>query len=563
MSWIDLPDLLSAPSTDRLVAHGPELDHAAFTAQSLRVAGSLKAASAKRVGLWFRDAAQLGIALLACWRAEAIAVLPGELQPNTVAVLDADVDLWLSDAPHSLLPPAKTRLLADLAGHAPLATSALDAGVSGVEICTSGSSGHPKRIFKRWAQLRDEVRALEHQWKATANPACVMGSVSPQHMYGLPFRVLWPLCAGRPIVRAQLSFPEDLHAATLLHRPAIWVTSPALLRRLSDTIEWTQLAPGLIQVFSSGGPLPADLARTLQARLGCLPTEIYGSSETGAVAWRQGQTDWQALPGLSARAAPDGALHARAPWIDAADEHTADAVKLQDGRFALLGRLDRIVKIEEKRVALPMLEQALAEHDCVSEARVGRAPGAPRLTALVALNETGRHQLRNGGRTALAGNLKKHLAQRFEPLAVPRSWRFVDALPWNAQNKLPQSVFDQTAGPRPTAPIMAQAYATGATDRRYALTIPLDLAHFPGHFAPTPVVPGVALIGWAMTLATRDLLPALRFGGMEALKFQRLTRPGDTVDLAMRWDAQRGKVYFEYTLDGSPCASGRIVAASS
>src|SRR5690606_11982021 len=83
MSWIDLPDLLSAPSTDRLVAHGPELDHAAFTAQSLRVAGSLKAASAKRVGLWFRDAAQLGIALLACWRAEAIAVLPGELQPNT------------------------------------------------------------------------------------------------------------------------------------------------------------------------------------------------------------------------------------------------------------------------------------------------------------------------------------------------------------------------------------------------------------------------------------------------------------------------------------------------
>lgn len=563
MSWIDLPDLLSAPRADRLIAHTPELDHAAYMAQSLSVAGALQAASARRVGLWFHDAAQLGIALLACWRAHAVAVLPGELQPHTATTLDADVDLWLSDAAHALLPAAKTRLLAGLAGHAPLPAVTLDAGIAGIELCTSGSSGHPKRIFKQWAQLRDEIQALEHQWKAAANAACVMGSVSPQHMYGLPLRVLWPLCAGRPIVRAQLSFPEDLYAATLEHLPAVWITSPALLRRLSDTIEWGRLRPGLIQVFSSGGPLLADLSRTLETRLGCLPTEIYGSSETGAVAWRQGQGDWQPLPGLHAGAAPDGALRARAPWINAADEHTADAVTVQAGRFTLLGRLDRIVKIEEKRVALPMLEQALAEHECVSEARVGRAPGASRLTALVALNKTGRHQLRNGGRAALVNTLKQHLAHRFEPLAVPRSWRFVDALPWNAQNKLPQSVFDEAAGPRPTAPIMPPAYAHGAADRRYAFSIPLDLAHFAGHFAPTPVVPGVALVGWAMTLATRDLLPELRFGGMEALKFQRLTRPGDTVDLAMRWDAQRDKVYFEYTLGGLPCASGRIVAAAS
>lgn len=562
MNWIDLPDLLSAPRADRLVAHGPELDHAECMAQSLGVAGALKAASARRVGLWFRDAAQLGTALLACWRAEVIAVLPGELQPHTVATLDADVELWLSDAAHALLPAAKTRHLADLAGHVPLSATVLDTNAAGIELRTSGSSGHPKRIFKRWAQLRDEVQALEHQWKAAATTATVMGSVSPQHMYGLPFRLLWPLCAGRPIVRAQLSFPEDLYAATLQHCPTVWVTSPALLRRLSDTIAWETLAPGILQIFSSGGPLPADVSRSLTARLGCPPTEIYGSSETGAVAWRQGPADWQTLPGLCASVAPDGALRARAPWINAADEHTADAVTLQDGRFALLGRLDRIVKIEEKRVALPMLEQALAEHDGVSEARVGQALGATRLTALVALNETGRHRLRNGGRAALINALKQHLAHRFEPLALPRSWRFVDALPWNAQNKLPQSVFDHAAGSRPTAPRMPQAYAVGTDDRRYALSIPLDLAHFPGHFAPTPVVPGVALVGWAMTLATRDLQPGLRFGGIEALKFRRLARPGDTVDLAMRWDAQRAKMYFEYTLDGLACASGRIVAAA-
>src|SRR5690606_33687374 len=33
MSWIDLTDMLSAPRSGRLVAHDPDLDHAAFMAQ--------------------------------------------------------------------------------------------------------------------------------------------------------------------------------------------------------------------------------------------------------------------------------------------------------------------------------------------------------------------------------------------------------------------------------------------------------------------------------------------------------------------------------------------------
>ncbi|MCY1181969.1 hypothetical protein D9M73_225040 [compost metagenome] len=46
---------------------------------------------------------------------------------------------------------------------------------------------------------------------------------------------------------------------------------------------------------------------------------------------------------------------------------------------------------------------------------------------------------------------------------------------------------------------------------------------------------------------------------MEVLKFQQLVRPGDPLQLTLRFDAERGKLYFAYSNAGVPCSSGRIV----
>ncbi|MFD2980293.1 AMP-binding protein, partial [Klebsiella pneumoniae] len=89
----------------------------------------------------------------------------------------------------------------------------LDLRACRISLCTSGSSGEPKRIDKQLRQLAIEVQVLEDLWGADLGPACIIGSVATQHIYGLLFRVLWPLCAGRPFVRRQLPFPEDLQRA--------------------------------------------------------------------------------------------------------------------------------------------------------------------------------------------------------------------------------------------------------------------------------------------------------------------------------------------------------------
>ncbi len=85
------------------------------------------------------------------------------------------------------------------------------------------------------------------------------------------------------------------------------------------------------------------------------PVEIYGSSETGGIAWRQTESLWQPLPGVQLALNTEGALRIDSPWLALGQtEQTADAAELfADGRFALRGRLDRIIKLEEKRISLP------------------------------------------------------------------------------------------------------------------------------------------------------------------------------------------------------------------
>src|SRR5690606_21874105 len=133
-------------------------------------------------------------------------------------------------------------------------------------------SGEPKLIEKRLRQLANEGEVLEDQWGAELGQACISGSVAAQHIYGLLFRVLWPLCAGRPLLRRTLPFPDDLPLASRGQADFCLVASPAPLTRMGDNLDWLALRR-VRRVLSSGGPLPAADAQQLPQRLDQAPTD--------------------------------------------------------------------------------------------------------------------------------------------------------------------------------------------------------------------------------------------------------------------------------------------------
>ena len=72
------------------------------------------------------------------------------------------------------------------------------------------------------------------------------------------------------------------------------------------------------------------------------------------------------------------------------------------------------------------------------------------------------------------------------------------------------------------------------------------------------MLPGVVQVEWAFNLGQQLMAVPTRFAGMEVLKFQQLVRPGDTLELHLRFDPQRSKLYFAYRNDDNACSSGRI-----
>ncbi|KAA3652201.1 MAG: AMP-dependent synthetase [Proteobacteria bacterium] len=401
----------------------------------------------RRIALTAPDAADFLAGLLGLLHAGQQVVIPANFQHASVAQCADSCDGVLDTNAIRQLPGVETWTPA-----APLPTDAR------IELTTSGSSGTPKPIIKRLIQLDAEVLAHEVQWGALLGADPVLATVPHFHIYGLLFRLLGPLSAGRPFDTAVAATPHALlNRLRALGRGTV-ISSPAHLSRLDDLLDPAELAPYTTAIISSGAPLGADTAATLGTALGQAPIEVYGSTETGGIAWRrqwpQAGSAWQPLPGVNVAVDEAGVLQVRSPFADGdTPVATGDLAEvLADGRFTLRGRADRILKLEGKRVALPAMEQRLTEHPWVAACAIVLLPGQrDRLGAVASLSAAGQQALAAEGRRAVADTLRTHLLAHFERVTLPRRWRFPATLPYNDRGKLPldalQRLFEETMTP--------------------------------------------------------------------------------------------------------------------
>jgi acyl-coenzyme A synthetase/AMP-(fatty) acid ligase len=557
--WWPLSELACrAPDASRTVARlgdGRGLSHADF----LTRVGCWQSAFAAQVvpewALYLNDPFEFAAALLAAWHAGKTVVLPGDDLPSTVDALLATGCGLAGDLPQALQASAKVAREA-------LDRQPIDLHVAGLKVYTSGSQGRPEAIGKRLIQLACEVEALESAFGAMLDGdgapgpvPTIWATVSHQHIYGLLFLVLWPLAAGRPLAQRRLLYPEDL-AACLGPAPSVLVATPAHLKRLGDQLDWGLARQGLRAVFSSGGPLPFEVSRAVSQALGHVPTEVFGSSETGGIAWRRcasADQAWQPFDKVQWRLDEGGCLAVQSPHLpDAKWWTTSDrAESAGAGSFRLLGRADRIVKIEEKRVSLSAIEQHLLATPWVREARalVIDTPIGARVAVVAVPTPLGREHA-NHGRRVLSNLLRQVLAGVVEAVVLPRRWRFVEALPINAQGKSPEALLaalfmdtpagdevdgaDALTASRPEMPTV-QWDERSETAALATLDIHAGLSVFDGHFEVAPILPGVAQLDWAMSLGRQCFAMPERFVRLEVLKFVRPVPPGTALKVALQF----------------------------
>ena len=362
-----------------------------------------------------------------------ISLLPPNHTPDLIAQLSqrySDV-YCLTDTAHQYR-SLETVYFPALSGPDPLVPSVphIPAEQIAAIIFTSGSTGQPVPNEKSWGGLVRGAAAGRRRLGLQAYPGmAVLGTVPPQHMYGLESTVLMVMQGGLALHAGRPFYPAEILAElTALPRPRCLVTTPIHLRAL--LAEPTAMPP-LDFLLCATAPLPPQLAAAAETRFAAPLYEIYGCTEAGQVATRRTveTVEWRALPDVVLR------QDERGTWVSGGHVETEillhDVIELRgQSTFLLHGRTADLVNIAGKRTSLASLNYHLNSitgvRDGVFVMPEQEDEAVTRLTAFVVAP----------GLTSEAVMIA--LRQRIDAAFLPRPLCLVDSLPRNDTGKLPR-----------------------------------------------------------------------------------------------------------------------------
>ncbi|WP_169710319.1 class I adenylate-forming enzyme family protein [Fangia hongkongensis] len=307
-----------------------------------------------------------------------------------------------------------------------------------IHLYTSGSTGTPVKVSKTLENLCNEAQALSQKF-GVCEDSISYSTVLHSHMYGLMFQIIWPLLEERRIFKDTITYPEELLSLLESSQASIVVTSPAFLSRLDYVGKNTKSLQNTLCI-SAGNLLEDTIAGRLESMFSLYPYEVLGSTETGVVAWRVQQKEfiWQSFKGVSISQTDDKALCVQSDFFPAEKEVMGDKIALIDAKhFKLLGRVDRIVKIEGLRLSLNEFEMRMNKHPWIAQC-YGLVIQKNRqyLACVIQLTEQGEKVLTKEGQRYCNNQLKKYLAAWYDGVLQPKSFRYVENITYNSQGKV-------------------------------------------------------------------------------------------------------------------------------
>lgn len=431
---------------------------------------------------------------------------------------------------------------------------------------TSGSTGASKRIVRTEESLLDDARRLVAEFPEvwSAAPA-VVASIRPEHMYGALWRVRAPAVAGSAVDPAIVFSVEELFAARERYGRFLFVTTPSFLEKALAHPDFAALKGAFHAIVTSGSLLRGETSLAVLAAVGCCPLEIYGSTETGTVAWRRRREgeEWTLVSDVRCHATEDGRMWVDSPFAMERPYVMGDLVEfVGERRFLLKGRADRRVKILEKYVSLSEVESALAAHPYVGRVRVEPyGEEVVRLGALIVPSAAGLAVFARDGSSAVATELRAFLRGVLAAVAVPRRFRLVREFPTNEQGKTTVAAVRAALGAWCREPAVLSWQATADT-LAAKLVFPADTECFKGHFPGFPILPGVAQLYFLRHFAQQAFPDWPETPTYRRLKFQKVVLPNREITLVV---TRQGTGEFAFTLDGPSgrASSGLVQAAIS
>jgi 4-coumarate--CoA ligase (photoactive yellow protein activation family) len=291
-----------------------------------------------------------------------------------------------------------------------------EAGGCTITVKTSGSTGAARPCVHALGTLLNEAAYLANRF---ADRKRVIAMVPANHLYGMIWTAFLPSALGVPVVVRPLGTTLELVAGDLVVAvPDQWQAISRMTRRFPNDVVGVSSA-GVLDDLVAKELLSAGLSRLI---------DVYGSSETGAIALRQvPDAMYELLPrwNLVPRSDHDwdlsdggGSLTEMPDLIERAGERWLRPV----------GRRDGAVKVAGLNVWPNHVAEVLRRADGVADVTV-RLHANGRLKAFV-VPEAGLEA------SDLAFHLDRFVVQNLKDHERPKSFRFGTVLPRNAMGKL-------------------------------------------------------------------------------------------------------------------------------
>ena len=389
------------------------------------------------------------ITLLATLRNGSLMVLPpSSSDADIAAVLNAQPDtIVVGDAEEGVEPACEDALrngvyVACRPQWKPCAASAFDLGwqpawdAVAVLLHTSGTTGNPQPQPKTLLQLATGALVLGARLAAEVEGGLgridhLVCSVPAQHMFGLECSIMLSLVHGTPVLDRRPLLPADVAAAFDEVRRAAWIATPMHLQSL---VRSGAALPACAFAIASTMPLGHALALQSEQLLAAPVLEIYGSTETGALALRRTarETRWSPLHGV--RLDPvEGATLARGAHFASPVQLLDEIVVEANGVFTLLGRQADLVKIAGRRASLAGLNLLLQDLPGLGDGVFYLPPTG---------NPTERLCLIYAGPPLERAAARRWLRARLDPVFLPRDFIRLDRMPRGETGKLRLSSLD-------------------------------------------------------------------------------------------------------------------------
>lgn len=343
---------------------------------------------------------------------------------DALAVFEADglEDVFVR-MPQDLLQNVFTRAAA-MFGFEPRVFSALDLmtdfafasylKTGGVTFLTSGSTGTPKRCFHSNDMIRQEAYGVKFLF---SNVRRIVSLVPASHLYGFTFTVALPHALNVPVI--SLAALPTQPWEKLLEEGDLVVGFPLFWNY------WLRCGnrfPNSVYTLSSTSPCKDETIQGLLDAGTAGFTEIYGASETGAIACRHLPKEafeilpfWETETGGTPQIRRAGSDH----WLALPDQ-----VELRGERFLIpIKRTDACVQVAGINVYPKHVEEVLSAHPAVKEcrARLMRPDEGSRLKAFIVLND--------GYSPEHLGIIRTYLSQKLTVHELPRTFTFGTKLP--------------------------------------------------------------------------------------------------------------------------------------